>query len=213
MYKIIIADDHLIVTEGVTRIIQEIRTLEGEPFGDVIATVNSLDECQLKCQELQPDLLLLDVAMGDGDGIDRIKEVQKAAPAMKIIILTIYAEPAVVSRAIAAGTDGYVVKTADINEFSLALRMVMNGDTYVSKDARTLAKDHPYGMGDNGFSLTRREKDVLGLLAKGYTMKEIASELCLSFETVHSYTKYLREKLHANNTASMVRIAIENHLI
>lgn len=213
MYKIIIADDHLIVTEGVTRIIHEIRNLEGEPFGHVIATVNSLDECVQKCQELQPDLLLLDVAMGDGDGIDRIKEVQKAAPAMKIIILTIYAEPAVVSRAIAAGTDGYVVKTASIEEFTLALRKVMDGDIYISKDARNQVKDHPYGLGNDSFSLTRREKDVLGLLAKGYTMKEIASELCLSFETVHSYTKYLREKLHASNTASMVRIAIENHLI
>ena len=200
MYKIIIADDHQIVTEGITRILEEMTT-DGEPLGEVVASVHTLADCLVACRDQQPDLLLLDVAMNDGDGIDTLPQLQDAAPRMKTIILTSYTEATVINRALANGAHGYMLKTTDIQEFTEGIKLVMKGETFICQEA----KQQYSKQEDIAVKLTLREKEILKLIVEGYTMKEISSKLCLGFETIHSYTKYLREKLHANNTASLVR--------
>ena len=102
MYKIIIADDHQIVTEGIARIIEEM-TIDGQPFGEVLASVHTLADCLVACRDLQPDLLLLDVALSDGDGIDTLPSLLQSVPSMKIIILTSYTEAIVINRALSNG--------------------------------------------------------------------------------------------------------------
>lgn len=208
MYKIIIADDHQIVTEGIARIIEEM-TIDGEPFGQVIATVHTLADCLVACRDQQPDLLLLDVALNDGDGIDTLPQLLAAAPDMKTIILTSYTEANVINRALSNGAHGYMLKTTDIQEFTKGIKLVMQGDIYICQEAKLQCSKPD----DIAIKLTLREKEILKLIVEGYTMKEISSKLCLGFETIHSYTKYLREKLHANNTASLVRKALEYHLV
>ena len=208
MYKIIIADDHQIVTEGITRILEEMTT-DGEPLGEVVASVHTLADCLVACRDQQPDLLLLDVAMNDGDGIDTLPQLQDAAPRMKTIILTSYTDATVINRALANGAHGYMLKTTDILEFTEGIKLVMKGETFICQEA----KQQYCKQEDIAVKLTLREKEILKLMVEGYTMKEISSKLCLGFETIHSYTKYLREKLHANNTASLVRKAIEYHLV
>jgi len=208
MYKIIIADDHQIVTEGIARIIEEM-TIDGQPFGEVLASVHTLADCLVACRDLQPDLLLLDVALSDGDGIDALPLLLQSTPDMKVIILTSYSESAVIDRAISNGAHGYMLKTTDIQEFTEGIKMVMKGENYICQEAKQQC-----GKPENiAIKLTLREKEILKLIVDGYTMKEISSKLCLGFETIHSYTKYLREKLHANNTASLVRKALEYHLV
>ena len=203
MYKIIIADDHQIVTEGITRILEEMTT-DGEPLGEVVASVHTLADCLVACRDQQ-----LDVAMNDGDGIDTLPQLQDAAPRMKTIILTSYTEATVINRALANGAHGYMLKTTDIQEFTEGIKLVMKGETFICQEA----KQQYSKQEDIAVRLTLREKEILKLIVEGYTMKEISSKLCLGFETIHSYTKYLREKLHANNTASLVRKAIEYHLV
>ena len=208
MYKIIIADDHQIVTEGIARIIEEM-TIDGHPFGEVIASVHTLADCLVSCRDLQPDLLLLDVALSDGDGIDTLPQLLEAASNMMVIILTSYTEATVINRALSNGAHGYMLKTTDIQEFTEGIKMVMKGETYICQEAKQQC-----GKPENiAIKLTLREKEILKLIVEGYTMKEISSKLCLGFETIHSYTKYLREKLRANNTASLVRKAMEYHLV
>ena len=208
MYRIIIADDHRIVTEGIARIIGDM-TIDDQPFGQVIKAVNTLTDCLVACRDLQPDMLLLDVALSDGDGIDTLPSLLQSAPTMKVIILTSYTEAAVIDRALSSGAHGYMLKTTDIQEFTEGIKLIMNGEIYICKEARNQCGKPE----DIAIKLTMREKEILKLIVEGYTMKEISTKLCLGFETIHSYTKYLREKLHANNTASLVRKAIEYHLV
>ena len=121
MYKIIIADDHQIVTEGIARIIEEM-TIDGQPFGEVIASVHTLADCLVSCRDLQPDLLLLDVALSDGDGIDTLPQLLEAASNMMVIILTSYTEATVINRALSNGAHGYMLKTTDIQEFTEGIK-------------------------------------------------------------------------------------------
>ena len=102
-----------------------------------------------------------------------------------------------------------MLKTTDIQEFTEGISLVMQGEQYICQEARNQVGK----LEDSAIKLTLREKEILKLIVEGYTMKEISSKLCLGFETIHSYTKYLREKLHANNTASLVRKALEYHLV
>ena len=203
MTTIIIADDHRIVTDGLTKIINENADTQ------VLGVASTLAELTELLPNLRPDVLLLDVALPDGDGIDAMPNLMAIRPETKIVILSMFAEPSVILRAMKAGAKGYLFKSVDSTELRKAIQMVMTGKTYLCVEAHQLIN----GTEDPAPILTMREREILGLIAKGCTMKEIADQLCLGFETVHSYTKNLRQKLGCNNTASMVRAAIEQHLV
>lgn len=203
MTTIIIADDHRIVTDGLTKIINENADTQ------VLGVASTLAELTDLLPNLRPDVLLLDVALPDGDGIDAMPNLMAISPETKIVILSMFAEPSVILRAMKAGAKGYLFKSVDSTELRKAIQMVMAGKTYLCVEAHQLIN----GTEDPAPILTMREREILGLIAKGCTMKEIADQLCLGFETVHSYTKNLRQKLGCNNTASMVRAAIEQHLV
>ena len=175
MYKIIIADDHQIVTEGITRILEEMTT-DGEPLGEVVASVHTLADCLVACRDQQPDLLLLDVAMNDGDGIDTLPQLQDAAPRMKTIILTSYTEATVINRALANGAHGYMLKTTDIQEFTEGIKLVMKGETFICQEA----KQQYSKQEDIAVKLTLREKEILKLIVEGYTKTSFFSfaEFC-----------------------------------
>lgn len=203
MARILIADDHQVVAEGIARIIKE-------HSSDVEMDIaGNLADALLLVKKLHPDLLLLDVALPDGDGIDAIPLFVEACPPMRIIIFTMYAEGAVVGRAMKAGAHGYLLKSVSSKELLEAIHAVANGETYICEEARSHAHEEMEAVP----TLTLREREVLALIVQGKTIKEIAEELFLGFETVHSYTKYLRQKLHCQNTASLVRTAIEQHLV
>ncbi len=200
MIKMIIADDHQIVAEGISRLLP--------PDVECCAIAKTLADAETQLAEHKPDVLLLDVAFPDGDGIDAIPTLSEACPKTRILMLTMYAEGAVVQRAMTGGAHGFVLKSADMAELLTAINTVVSGSTYICNEARMLMvmqqEDYPV--------LTKRERDILRLLVAGRSMKEVANDLCLGFETVHTYTKYLRQKLGVNNTPSLVRIALAQHL-
>ena len=203
MITIIIADDHRLVAEGIARLIDESKKAR------VTAIARNLNEASQLLRTTPCDILLLDVAMPDGDGIDAISRFTKLNQKLRIIVLTIYAEPAVIRRAMDAGAAGYILKNTDASELIDGITVVADGDTFVSKAAQQLLIDN----GEAAPELTPREREILKLVVEGLSMKEIADRLCLGFETVHSYTKYIRQKLGCNNIASLVRTAIERHLV
>ena len=203
MYNIVIADDHHVVAEGIARLIEESKAAR------VVAIAGTIGDTALLLEQKRPDVLLLDVAMPDGDGIDAIKRFAAICPDMRILVLTCYSEPSVVKRAVDNGANGYLLKNISAEELIHAVTTVAEGATYICKEAEmmTMLKKEELP------SLTMREREVLRLIVEGHTIKEIADTLCLGFETVHSYTKYLRQKLGVGNTASLVRVALERHLV
>ena len=203
MISVMIADDHRVVADGLARLI------DNSEEAKTVAVTGRVDETIEQLSRLKPQVLLLDVALPDGDGIDAIPMLLDASPATRIIVLTMYAEPVVVQRALSAQAHGYLFKSVTPEELITALRTVAKGNTYICEEAQDLLN----AQTETPATLTVREREILRLIVQGKTMKEIADELCLGFETIHSYTKYLRMKLNCSNTASLVRTALEQHLV
>ncbi len=203
MIEVLIVDDHRIVAEGVSQL------MTGDEGIRTVGIAATLSEASQMMSELHPQVVLLDVALPDGDGIDALPELLSSSPETKVIVLTMFAEPSVIRRAMDAQAQGYLLKNTTKEELVEAIRMVAMGENYLSKEVR----DQLLGDVKKTPVLTLREREIIRLMSEGCTMKEIADRLCLSFETVHSYTKNLRVKLGCNNTASMVRTAMEQHWI
>lgn len=203
MIDVIVADDHKLVASGISRLIDAADDIR------VLDDAQTIQEAVEKTSQLKPHILLLDVAMPDGDGIDAIPQFVKACKRTNIIILTTYAEAAVIRRAMEGGASGYILKSTSAEELIMGIRKVASGDVFYCQESQGLMM----GYGESEPMLTVREREILRLIVEGKTMKQIADKLHLGFETVHSYTKYLRQKLGCNNTASLVRTAIERHLV
>ena len=203
MIDVIVADDHKLVASGISRLIDAADDIR------VLDDAQTIQEAVEKTSQLKPHILLLDVAMPDGDGIDAIPQFVKASKRTNIIILTTYAEAAVIRRAMEGGASGYILKSTSAEELIMGIRKVASGDVFYCQESQGLMM----GYGESEPMLTVREREILRLIVEGRTMKQIADKLHLGFETVHSYTKYLRQKLGCNNTASLVRTAIERHLV
>ena len=203
MINVVIAEDHRLVAEGVARLINESKVAK------VVAITGSISEThQLLANIPLPHILLLDVAMPDGDGIDAIIPLQKSFPKIKIVMLTSYAKPAVIQCAINGGANGYILKSTDTKELIYGIQVAAKGKRYICDEAQQLL----VGI-EASPELTIREREILRLIVDGRTIKEVAHKLNLGFETVHSYTKSIRQKLGCTNMSSLVRTAIRRHLV
>ena len=203
MIEVLIVDDHRIVAEGVSQL------MTGDEGIRTVGIAATLSEASQMMSEIHPQVVLLDVALPDGDGIDALPELLLSSPETKVIVLTMFAEPSVIRRAMDAQAQGYLLKNTTKEELVEAIRTVAMGENYLSKEVR----DQLLSDVKKAPVLTFREREIIRLMSEGCTMKEIADRLCLSFDTVHSDTKNLRVKLGCNNTASMVRTAMEQHWI
>jgi len=203
MISIIIADDHKMVAQALKQVI------EAKDSAEVTGIALTIADAAGQLEEKKPDLLLLDIAMPDGDGIEALPKLRKASQDTKIIILTMYSEAEVIQRAIKSGVDGYLMKDSDAEEILAAIDHVSNGERYISPAAESKAA----ALTETIPQLTPREREVLKLIVEGKSSREAANVLYLGFETVRSYTKYLRQKLGVKNTAGMVEKAIRLHLV
>ncbi|MBR1563832.1 MAG: response regulator transcription factor [Paludibacteraceae bacterium] len=203
MISIIIADDHKMVAQALKQVI------EAKDTAEVTGIALTIADAAGQLEEKKPDLLLLDIAMPDGDGIEALPKLRKASQDTKIIILTMYSEAEVIQRAIKSGVDGYLMKDSDAEEILAAIEHVSKGEKYISPAAASKAA----ALTETIPQLTPREREVLKLIVEGKSSREAAKVLYLGFETVRSYTKYLRQKLGVKNTAGMVEKAIRLHLV
>lgn len=205
MIKIAISDDHKVITQSLDAMLSQSSGFE------VLAHASTITECEAMLEQNNDiDVLILDVGLADGNSLDYLETWKDRYPDVRVLVLSTYAEAAVINRALSCGADGYVLKTCPKEVLIEGLCKVAQGDRYVCQEANEILKAHPQL---DVVELTPREREVLKLIVEGYSIKMIADRLCLGFETVHSYYKYLKLKLGVPNTAALVRVAMEQKLV
>ena len=210
MIKVLLADDHSIVREGLRRIIEESEDIE------VIAEADDGRIAIQLAQEKQPDIAVVDISMPGLDGLEVVSQLKVYRPELPIIILTMHEEEQYVVRAIEAGAMGYVTKRSAPEQLVKAIRQVMDGSRYLTPEAsEALALRIAKGTGGKSSldSLSNRELQVLRRLAMGHTNHEIAEAYNISTKTVDTYRSRLLKKLNLRNNAELSRFAIQNKLI
>jgi DNA-binding NarL/FixJ family response regulator len=210
MIKVLLADDHSIVREGLRRIIEESEDIE------VIAEADDGRIAIQLAQEKQPDIAVVDISMPGLDGLEVVSQLKVYRPELPIIILTMHEEEQYVVRAIEAGAMGYVTKRSAPEQLVKAIRQVMDGSRYLTPEAsEALALRIAKGTGGKSSldSLSNRELQVLRRLAMGHTNHEIAKAYNISTKTVDTYRSRLLKKLNLRNNAELSRFAIQNKLI
>ncbi len=197
--KLFIVDDHYMVIEGIRSLLQSEKDMEW--MGHAMNAASCL--AFLKRQE--PDVILMDINLPDKSGIDLCKAVKELYPAVAVLGLSTFNQQPVIRNMMDNGASGYVLKNATKEELLQAITTVATGRTYLSYEAvlalRETVRDTPV--------ITRREKEVLQLIAEGLTNTEIAEKLFISIPTVNSHRKSLIEKFDAANTAVLIGKAIK----
>lgn len=202
--KIFIVDDHYMIVEGIRSLLQYEKDLEW--MGHAMNAAS----CLAFLQHQQPDVILMDINLPDKSGIDLCLEVKTKYPATHIIGLSSFNQQSFIQKMMDNGASGYVLKNATKEELVEAIETVMRGGKYLSDEAVStiLQKEAP-----NKPVLTRREKEVLALIADGLTNHAIADKLFVSTTTVDSHRKNLMTKFEVNNTALLIRLAAQHQFI
>ena len=207
--RILIADDHAVVAEGLKHLI------EAQPDLEVVAIVGDGREAVRIAKESQPHVVLMDLSMPELNGADATRAIVENDPKCRVIVLSMYAEREYVRRALKSGAAGYVVKRSAAKEVVDAIRAVHAGQRYLSpRVADAVIEDYAADeKADLLERLSAREREVLQLLAEGRTGAEIAARLTLSQKTVETYRARLVEKLGIRDVAGLVKFAIQRGLV
>lgn len=203
MPTILIVDDHPIVAEGIRKLIQDSQAAK------VIGVAGTGKACLDFLRWEKPDVILLDINLPDISGIDLCKKIKEKNSAQKVLALTTFNERSCVVNMMKNGADGYILKNSDTEEIIEAITEVHSGNKFLCDSAEAMLKKETA----NEMLLTNREKEVLKLIADGFTNQEIAEKLFISPLTVDSHRKNLITKLEARNTASLIKIALEKGLL
>jgi DNA-binding NarL/FixJ family response regulator len=209
MIRILIADDHMIVREGLKRIIES----SGGGL-HVVAEAASGQEAVEKGKATRPDVVLLDISMPGRGGLETAQEIKRHDPRVHVVILTVHPEDQFAVRCLKEGADGYLTKDAAPEEIVRAIRKVHGGGKYVSPSlAERLAfsLDLAYGQPPHE-ALSGRELDVLLRIGAGETVGEIAADLNLSVKTISTYRARVLEKMNMRNNAELMRYVVEHGL-
>ena len=205
--RILLADDHRMVAEGLKSLLHEEFDLVG-----VVEDGRALIE---GARKLRPDVIVADITMPHLNGLDALGPLQRDNPRVKVIFLTMHREVAYARRAMEAGASGFVLKHSAPSELIVAIRAALAGKTYLTP---TLAGEVLHAMQQGGKSdgaaqLTPRQREILQLLAEGRSAKEIAAELNISVRTVEFHKYQLMESLNLHNGAELVHFAIKHGIV
>jgi two-component system nitrate/nitrite response regulator NarL len=206
--RVIIADDHPMVREGLKV------SLENEGI-HVVADVSNGQEALDATAEHNPDAVLLDISMPIMNGMEACAAFQQQFPDTRLLIITMHDDREYILKVVQAGAAGYVLKDAAPEELMLAVQTVCQGGTYFSSSvAKTLFNEFNRPRNSHAEDvLSPREEDVLALLAEGMGNKEIARELDISVRTVEAHRLKIKQKLNINNSAGLIRYAIDNGVV
>ncbi|MCC7400120.1 MAG: response regulator transcription factor [Chitinophagaceae bacterium] len=192
--SIFIVDDHYMVIEGIRSLLQNEKGIEW------MGHATNAASCLGFLKNQQPDIILMDINLPDMSGIDLCKEVRQKYPSVFVLGLSTFNQQAIIRNMIDNGASGYVLKNADKEELLEAIAAVQQGKTFLSHEANLSLRDKE----DKMPPISRREKEVLLLIADGLTNNEIAGKLFISVPTVNTHRKSLLEKLDAKNTAILI---------
>lgn len=211
--QVLLADDHTIVRDGLKLL------LESQPDMRVIGEASNGNEALRLTQELSPDVVLMDIAMPELNGIDAAQRICDEHPKVKVVILSMHSSSEHIFRALRAGAVGYLLKESAGEEVATAVRSAFAGQRYLSaKIENTLIDDYlkQRKMGPVSSpldSLSSREREVLQLTCEGKTTAEIAEKLYLSTKTVETYRSRFMRRLDIHDIPSLVKFAIQNGII
>jgi len=210
--KIILADDHKIMREG-------LRVLLGRyPDFEVVGEADNGRSAILLAQQLQPDIMIMDITMPDLNGIDATEQLMKKNSGLKIIGLSMHSDKRFIAKMLRAGANGYLRKACTSDDIILAIHTVLRGKCFVSDGKSNLTFDNKQQYLEKtilseDLMLTERERELLQLIAEGKLIKEISQILCITVKTVEKHREHLMKKLNTKSLAELIRIAIKEGII
>jgi DNA-binding NarL/FixJ family response regulator len=209
--RLLLADDHALVRAGFRALAQNLADVE------VVAEATDGREALALIEAHQPDVVLMDISMSGLNGLEATAQAAKDFPSVRIIILSAHTNEEYVSQALRAGAAGYLLKDAAITELELAIRAVARGETYLSPAiSKPVISGYVRRVGGEAGALellTPRQREILQLIARGKTTKEIAGLLHLSVKTVETHRLQLMDRLDIHDVAGLVRYAIRVGLV
>lgn len=211
MIRMLLTEDHTIVRAGIRALLEN---LDGV---DVVGEAGDGREALRLVEQHHPDVVLMDIAMSGLNGLEATARITKEFPDVKVIILSMHASEEYVLQALRAGAAGYLLKDAGTAELEIAIRAVARDETYLSPSvSKHVVADYVRRVGGESTSLerlTRRQREILQLIAEGHSTQEIAQMLSISVKTVETHRSQLMERLDIHDVASLVRYAIRMGLI
>src|SRR5437899_2122767 len=208
MIRILLADDHAMVRQGFRLI------LSSQPDMEIVGEAGNGREAVEMAEKLQPDIIVMDVAMPELNGIEATRKITAGLPRTRILALSMHKDSVYVREILRAGARGYLLKDSIDSDLLSAVRAVAKGEGYLSPAVSdAVLTDYRRHVTDPLDLLTSREREVLQMIAEGKTNKEIATILKLSVYTVDSHRGRIMEKLNLHSTGELVRFAVRNGLI
>ena len=214
--KVLIVDDHRLLRDGLTALLNQAEDIE------IVGSVPSGEEAISIFPSLKPDVILMDIMMGGMTGIEATRWIKEQDPNAKVILISSEVKKELVTAGIQCGIDGYLPKDVDLTILRDAITTVKNGGRYFNEAITNLVFEDFYqkkkltnmsGKVTLPNDLTKREQEVLALVASGKSNQEVADELFISIKTVDTHKNHILDKLGLKNTAELVRYAIKNKLI
>lgn len=211
--KIILADDHTIVRQGLARL------LEDQPGMKIVGEAVNGSKAVEKALELEPDVIVMDIAMPVMNGIEAAKRIRKQLPDIKILILSMYSHEHYIHELLEAGVSGYLLKDSSGPDIIKAIHAAMNNETFLSPSISKMVVEsylspHKSSPREDRYKqLSNREREVFQLIAEGHATRQIADMLCVSVSTVKSHRSRIMEKLGIFTLVKLVHFAIQLGLV
>ena len=208
--KIIIADDHTMFLQGIDSMLKKVENI------NIVGKATNGNEVLAILDNIKANIIVLDISMPQMDGIELTKSLKQTNPEIKILILSTHSNPQMIAKLIRIGADGYLLKNAEKEELVNAIYNIYNGEKYFSKEVKKIHDEHSKKIKNNISSITelsRRETEILKLIAQEFTAQEIADKIFISMNTVNTHRRNLLSKLNMKNTAGLVKYAVENGLL
>ncbi len=210
--RLLLVDDHTILREGIRTL------LESQPDFEVVGEAENGRAALALTRQLAPDIVLMDLAMPLLNGLEATEQIRRAYRCVRVLILTMHENEEYIRRALAAGASGYLLKDTSSTELFSAIRAVHQGESILSPAVTRLVIEDYLRWGDirpeeSSNGLTQREREVLQLIAEGYTNKEIAEILCIALKTVQAHRANLMSKLDLHDKAELIKYAIQKKII
>jgi two-component system response regulator NreC len=211
--RVLLADDHTILRAGLKMM------LNAQPDIEVIGEAADGRQAIHEAQRLQPDIVLMDITMPDMNGIEATRQIKKHLPDIKVLVLTMHEHDEYIFQALRSGASGYMLKEAADTELITALHVVHSGQFYLSPTAQSvmvgdyLQRVRTGEEKDSYSSLTEREREILKLVAEGYTNNQIAERLVISPKTVDTHRTHIMDKLNLHSRAELVKYAMRRGLL
>lgn len=208
--KILLADDHQILREGLRRMIEKEQNME------VVGEAEDGRSTVKMAKKLLPDIVVMDITMPDLNGMDATRKIISEVPGVKVLALSMHQDVKYISGMLEAGAMGYILKGCKFEELATAIRSVANKNVYLSPKIADMVVKGYLGKGPKKFAqpiISDREREVLQLLAEGNSVKETAFKLGVSAKTIETHRRHIMEKLQINNSSELVKYALREGLI